>query len=112
MNKILFAIVAFFVIASSSNAGGWVSINTITKAAFNSTGFYMYGNWAVPSGNGCTNNDAVVLLSNDGNYDKAYALLLTAYTTGKKVKGWSDGCTSHDGKTYNKIRGYKYLEIE
>lgn len=97
--------------ANPSNAAGTLSAQKITKVAFQSTGFFLYASdWNNP--NSCSQDTAIVLLDSDPNYDKAYALLLTAYASGKRVSGYSNGCTTFDGKTYNTIRGYKYLLVE
>lgn len=97
-------------ISAAAQAGGPLPYNKITNVAFQTGGFFLYAaNW--PNPNGCTRTDAVVLLNTDSNYDKAYALLLAAYMEGKEVKGYSDGCTSFDGQTYNTIRGFKYLRV-
>lgn len=95
---------------NSFAAGGLAKVN-ITKVAFQTGGFFLYSdNWNNP--NDCSMDTAVVLLSTDSNYDKAYALLLAAYTAGKTVRGFSNGCTTFDGQTYNTIRGFKYLVVE
>ena len=97
--------------AATAHAAGWISPRVIDKLAFNSGGLFMYAeNWPNPSS--CTHTDAIVLLDTDRNYDKAYALILTAYASGKTVQGYSDGCTTFDGRTYNTIRGFKYLRVE
>jgi len=91
-------------------AGGPLPSNKITNVAFQTNGFFLYAsNW--PNPNSCTRNNAVVLLAADSNYDKAYALILAAYMSGKRVSGYSDGCTTHDGQTFNTIRGTKYLVV-
>ena len=90
---------------------GWVSTEKIDKVAFHTGGFFMYSNdWENP--NTCSINAAVVLLDTDINYEKAYSLLLAAYMAGKKVSGYSDGCVTFDGRTYNTIRGFKYLQVQ
>ncbi|XOV78400.1 MAG: hypothetical protein ACFHVJ_15820 [Aestuariibacter sp.] len=91
-------------------AGGGISSAKIEKIAFQSGGMYLYGNWDNP--NNCTKNDAIVLLKTDSNYDKASSLLMAAYFSGKRVSGYSNGCATHDGQTYNTIRGYKYLVVQ
>ncbi len=92
-------------------AAGGLPAQNINKLAFQTGGLFIYAsNWANP--NACSRNVAVVLLENDPNYDKAYSLILAAYMSGKKVSGYSNGCTEFDGQTYNTIRGYKYLVIE
>jgi hypothetical protein len=97
-------------VSSYSYAGGPLATQKITAVAFNTNGFFLSAaDW--PNPNNCTKSHAIVLKSTDSNYDKAYALLLMAYTSGKKVQGYSDGCVSHDGQTYNSIRGFKYLTV-
>ncbi|MCW8876185.1 MAG: hypothetical protein OQK04_11275 [Kangiellaceae bacterium] len=94
----------------SASAGGVLPSNKIKSVAFHTGGFFMYAdNWGNP--NDCTQSGAIVLLSSDPNYDKAYSLLLAAYAAGKKVSGFSDGCANHDGQTFNTIRGFKYLTV-
>lgn len=96
--------------SSASHAGGVLPYTSIDNVGFQTGGFFLYGNWANP--NSCTRSDAVVLLDTDVNYDKAYALLLTAFASGKQVYGYSEGCTDFDGQTYNTIRGFKYLRVK
>ncbi|MDM3871229.1 hypothetical protein QSV34_07655 [Porticoccus sp. W117] len=110
-------LITFFLIAASIGyaayalAGGGLTKNKITKVAFQTGGFFMYAdNW--PNPNSCDRSDAIVLLTSDPNYDKAYALLLAANMSGKQVQGYSDGCANFDGKSYNTIRGFKYLVVE
>ncbi len=108
--KILF-IWGLLMFTGHSIAAGPLTANEITKVAFQTGGFFIYANgW--PNPNNCDRAVAVVLPENDPNYDKAYSLLLMAYASGKKVSGYSDGCIEFDGKTYNRIRGYKYLLVE
>jgi len=92
-------------------AGGGLSYNKITRVAFQTGGFFMYAD-AWPNPNSCSKSTAIVLLATDSNYDKAYSLLLSAYMSGKSVSGYSDGCTTFDGQTYNTIRGFKYLTVK
>lgn len=97
--------------ACSAYAGGAIVKNKITKLAFQTGGLFIYAdNWSNP--NECSNSDAIVLKNTDSNYDKAYSLILMAYTSSKTVSGYSDGCVTFDGRTYNTIRGYKYLVIQ
>lgn len=97
--------------AAVSHAAGPLSPNVVDKLAFQTGGLFLYaGGW--PNPNSCTRSNAVVLADNDLNYEKVYALILTAYASGKKVSGYSVGCISFDGQTYNPIRGWKYLVIE
>lgn len=108
MNK-LFFIILFFAVTTAS-AKGPVKTGKINYVAFNTGGFFLYASdW--PNPNNCSRKNAVVLKSNDANYDKAYSLLLVAYTSEKTVSGYSDGCVEFDGQTYNSIRGFKYLVI-
>ncbi len=113
MEKYLSVLVASFVLifAHSAIAGGGLTANKVTKVSFQTGGFFLYAsNWSNP--NECSQSNAIVLKSSDSNYDKAYSLLLAAYMSGKKISGYSDGCTEHDGQTYNTIRGFKYLTVE
>jgi|GEM_PF-1442566 len=105
-----FLLLFLFVLSSTVNAKGSLSSNIITATAFQTGGFFLYAdNW--PNPNNCTRTDAIVLLKSDTNYNKAYTLLLAAYMSGKKVSGYSDGCTTFDGQTYNTIRSFKYLMV-
>ena len=109
MKKLVIAF-GLVVLSSAVQAGGSVGWNKVTKIAFHSNGLYLYAdNWSNP--NGCQQVDAVVLKDSDPNYDKAYALLLAAYMSGQRVNAYSDGCHTFDEKTYNHIRGFKYLQV-
>ncbi|MDR6984491.1 hypothetical protein J2X32_003135 [Rheinheimera pacifica] len=113
MNKMAFRIILIMLTLLSGpvNAAGGLSANKINKLAFQTGGLFIYAsNWANP--NSCSRNSAVVLLQSDPNYDKAYALILAAYMSGKMLSGYSDGCTEFDAQTYNTIRGHKYLTVE
>lgn len=93
------------------HARGPVSTSKVDRVAFQTGGFFMYAtDWQNP--NACSRKSAVVLLATDQNYDKAYSLLLAAYMAGKGVSGYSDGCVTFDGQTYNTIRGFKYLTVK
>ena len=97
-------------ISSTALSAGSITKNKIDSVAFHTGGFFLYSSgWNNPSN--CTRSNAIVLQSNGPNYDKAYALLLAAYASGKKVKGYSDKCVEFDGQTYNMIRGHKYLVV-
>lgn len=105
-----FTIILFLLFANASFAAGAIKANKVDFVAFQTGGFFMYASdWRNP--NVCSRDGAIVLLSSDPNYDKAYALLLAAYMSGKKVSGYSDGCATFDGQTYNTIRGFKYLKV-
>lgn len=111
--KVSFRIISVFLllIPMLTEAAGGLHANKITRVAFQTGGFFLYASdW--PNPNNCSRANAVVLLDTDRNYDKAYALLLSAYFSGKKVSGYSDGCVNFDGQTYNTIRGFKYLEVK
>lgn len=97
--------------STSAFAGGFLNPpQKITYVAFQTNGLLLYADsW--PNPNGCTTRAAVMLLKTDPNYDKAFALLLTAYASGKEVSGYSDGCAAHDAQTFNTIRGHKYLVV-
>jgi hypothetical protein len=106
-----FLVLVWLFLAWDAHAGGSLTKRQLTGVAFHTGGFFLYASgW--PNPNGCTRTDAVVLLATDSNYDKAYALLLAAYMSGKLVSGYSDGCTEMDGQTFNTIRGFKYLLVE
>lgn len=109
--KQILSLLVFASISTSLIAAGGIGARTISKVAFQTGGFFMYAEdgWSNP--NSCTQNNAIVLLDTDKNYDKAYALLLAAYMSGKKVQGYSNGCAVFDGQTYNTIRGHKYLVV-
>ena len=100
------------VFAASASAAGWLNFKRIETVAFQTGGFFLYaeGGWDNP--NACSRSNAIVLQTSDPNYDKAYALLLAAYIAGQQVKGYSDGCATFDGQTYNTVRGFKYLQIK
>ncbi|HEA18111.1 hypothetical protein LCGC14_1785240 [marine sediment metagenome] len=95
----------------SSFSGDWLSKQKISTVSFETGGFYLYSKEPWNNANNCSHTDAIVLQSNDANYDKAYSLLLMAFAAGKSVQGYSDGCVTHDGRTYNSIRGSKYLLV-
>ncbi len=106
--------ITFFIVslllAGSAIAGGGVNSNKISHVAFQSNHLFIYSSgWGNP--NGCQETSAVVLQSSNSNFDKAYTLLLAAFMSGKNVSGYSDGCIEWDGRTYNTIRGHKYLTV-
>lgn len=100
-----------FINNSSCFAGEWLAKKKLTGVSFETGGFYLYSEGQWNNANDCSRTDAIVLKSSDVNYEKAYSLLLMAYAAGKSVQGYSDGCVTHDGRTYNSIRGAKYLLI-
>ena len=117
MRKARVLLVLLIGVWTSAQAGGWLGPETIDKLALHTisdnvtSGVFLYADgWQNP--NSCNRSDAVVLLETDPNYDKAYALILTAYSLGKTVSAYSDGCVTFDSQTYNKIRGFKYLVVE
>lgn len=98
-------------VSGLSYAKGGLGKNVITKIGFQSNHVFIYASgWNNAST--CQNSDAVVLQANDQNFDKAYSMLLAAFMAGKTVNGYSDNCIEWDGKTYNTIRGFKYLTVE
>lgn len=114
MKKAPFILCYFFGVAlysSSIQAGGALyPAQEITNVSFQENGFLFYAdNW--PNPNNCDSTAGVMLLKTDPNYDKAYALILTAFSAGMTVQGYSDGCSLHDGQSYNTIRGFKYLVV-
>ncbi len=111
LSKKYFIFTTLFLIATHSYAAGGLGKSVITKIAFQSSHVFIYGDgWN--NANTCQRSDAVVLHKDDQNFDKAYSLLLAAYMAGKTVGGYSDNCVEWDGKTYNTIRGHKYLTVE
>jgi len=110
LRKYFLPIIFCFILSTGAAAKGPLPKNNITHVAFQTGGFFLYAdNW--PNPNNCSSAAAVVLETTDGNYEGAYALLLAAYMSGKKVSGYSDRCVSFDGGTYNSIRGFKYLVV-
>jgi len=112
MKRIIYIALLFWALQSTAVAKGGLSAKKIAYVAFQTGGFFMYaegGSWSNP--NGCSRASAIVLLESDPNYEKAYSLLLAAFMAGKTVSGYSDGCATFDGQTYNKIRGFKYLTV-
>jgi hypothetical protein len=109
--KRLILILLLASISTSLIAAGSIAARNISKVAFQSGGFFLYADEGWSNPNNCTRNHAIVLLDNDPNYEKAYALLLAAFMSGKKIQGYSNGCSDYDGQTYNTIRGYKYLVV-
>lgn len=104
-------VVLLLLTSNSSFSADWLSKREISMVSFETSGFYLYSKEKWDNANNCSHTDAVVLLSSDVNYDKAYSLLLMAFAAGKSVQGYSDGCITHDGRTYNSIRGSKYLLV-
>lgn len=111
LNKLILTLLASIGATTAANAGGVLQPpQVITRVSFMENGFIIYADgW--PNPNNCDTADGVILLATDPNYDKAFALLLTAYSTGKKVSGYSDGCVLVDGTNFNTIRGFKYLVV-
>ena len=112
LNLLIKNAIAVFLVCGTSfvSAAGPIARDKIDAVSFHTGGFFLSaGGWGNP--NECSRSGAVVLLNSDPNYDKAYALLLTAFTLGKEISGYSDGCTTFDGQTYNTIRGFKYLRV-
>ncbi len=98
-------------VSAASHAAGGLNKNTITKLAFNSDHLFIYAeNWNNPSE--CGRTDAVVLDKSNHNFERAYALILAAFMSGKSIRGYSDDCITWDEKSYNTIRGHKYLVVE
>lgn len=112
MLKVVSIILLSMLSVSFCYGKGGIPVQKISRVAFQTGGFFLYtesGSWNSPDE--CSNSNAIVLLSSDPNYDKAYSLLLAAYMSGKAISGYSDGCAIFDGKTYSTIRGFKYLAV-
>lgn len=103
--------VALLLVSSTALAGGSTTWGKITAIEFQDKDLMLHSDdWQNP--NGCEKSNAVILKHTDSNFDKAYTLILAAYMSGKQVAAWSDDCHSFDGKTYNHIRGFKYLQVK
>lgn len=112
MNKVKVSSMMFLliVIVSLCKADGYVTKNVITRLEFNTGGLYIYADkWF--NANVADRTSAVVLLSSDPNYDKALALILTAFVNEYEIDAYSDDICTFDSKTYNVIRGWKYLRV-
>lgn len=110
ISKLFLAVTLIFTTTSAHSAGS-IKGNKISKVAFQSGHFFIYSEgWNNP--NSCQNTNAVIRQSDDSNFDNAYSLLLAAFMADKNVSGYSDGCREWDGKTYNTIRGFKYLIVQ
>lgn len=106
----VFVFITILLLPMFAFAKGGIKLNKVNAVGFQSVGFFLYADdWG--NANDCTRTDAIVLQSSDPNYEKAYALLLSAYMAGKKISGYSDYCVDFDGQTYNMIRGFKYLKV-
>ena len=99
-----------FSFTSFAHAAGPIAWTKIDSIAFQNNDLMIY---TVSKGNpnGCERDAAVILKSSDQNFEKAYSMILAAFMAGKEIQAYSDGCHTFDGKTYNYIRGSKYLEI-
>ncbi|WP_159437130.1 hypothetical protein [Parasphingorhabdus marina] len=103
-------IMAGFGSTTALAGGALYPAQVITNVSFQEEGLLFFAdNW--PNPNNCDSTAGVMLLKTDPNCDKAYALILTAFTAGMTVQGYSDGCALHDGQSYNTIRGFKYLVV-
>jgi len=112
LKRIIYIALLFWALQSTAIAKGGLSAKKIAYVAFQTGGFFIYaegGGWSNP--NSCSRSNAIVLLASDPNYEKAYSLILSAFMAGKSVSGYSDGCATFDGQTYNTIRGSKYLTV-
>lgn len=93
--------------AAAAGPVGWTKINSL---AFQNSDLMIYTE-VKGNPNGCERDTGVILKKSDQNFDKAYSMILAAYMAGKEIKAYSDGCHTFDDKTYNYIRGFKYLEV-
>ncbi len=107
-SKIFFGLfISFCNLANAAGPIGWTKIDSI---AFQNSDLMIYTD-IKGNPNDCERDVAVILKDSDPNFDKAYAMILAAYMAGKEIRAYSDGCHTFDEKTYNYIRGYKYLQI-
>lgn len=103
-------LIGFVFFSVTSMAKGSIGIGEITSLSFQNRDLMIYSDdWN--NANDCERINAVILKYDDQNFEKAYSLILSAYMGGKKLSAYSDGCKSFDEKTYNYIRGWKYLRI-
>ena len=107
-NRIIFLLL--FSLSHCANAAGPIGWTKIDSIAFQNSDLMIYTN-SKSNPNGCERDVAVILKSSDPNFDKAYSMILAAYMADKEITAYSDGCHTFDGKTYNYIRGSKYLQI-
>ncbi|MFL0803854.1 MAG: hypothetical protein K6L81_18065 [Agarilytica sp.] len=115
-NKVLNYSLAMILLGllSPSYAGQGIAADNVDYVAFNTGGLFLYADgWQLAADicDGGNHTGAVVLRSDDHNYDKAYALVLSAFMAGKKISGYTNGCVVHDGENYVGIRGFKYLRV-
>jgi len=104
------ALVLSTLFSNIANAGGSVGKAKINGLAFQNSHLMIYSaSWENP--NDCQKSSGVLLDQSDPNFERAYALILAAYMSGKEISAYSDGCKLFDDRTYNKIRGYKYLVV-
>ncbi|PHQ83180.1 MAG: hypothetical protein COB58_10625 [Thalassobium sp.] len=109
MKKLSLAL-ALAVSSSFAFGGGSVGWNTVNQIAIQDGDVILYADaWSNP--NSCEASNGVILRKSDENFDNAYAFVLSAFMAGKEVVGYSDGCKNFDGKSYNYIRAYKYLQM-
>lgn len=89
----------------SSIAGGWTNWAVPTRLDVErGNGVMVYGNFGNPSQ--CTNQGRVYIPINHPQYDKIYALLLSAFTANKEALLYSNSCGSvswfaNDSVTFN-----------
>lgn len=92
--RILF--IGMFLYASVGMAQSTASGTTKATEVFvhtTNSGLYLRFE-AMINPDGCTNTDFIFLPLSDPMFDQFYALMLAAYTTGKPVEYWVDGCST------------------
>ncbi len=91
-------------------AAGSVGWTKITTLAVQNNDLMIYTELKV-NPNECERDNAVILKKSDPSFDLAYSMILATFMAGKEIKAFSDGCHIFDEKTYNYIRGFKYLQV-
>ena len=84
---------SFLIISTQSLAGGFSNFAIPTRIDIDrGNGFMIYGDFGNP-GN-CTTANRLYVQKTHPQYDQMYAMALTAFTSGKKIQGYSHNCAS------------------
>ena len=100
MKTFKFVLSAFFTfVAGVANAGTWTPPVDI-EVAYAHTGYGGYGVYQISdtsiNPDGCDTTWYVVSKTNNLVFSEIYALMLAAYTSGKQVRLFIDGCSPHN----------------
>ena len=89
-----FVVVLSLIITPASFAGGWGNkVTTITGFYVWSNGYAHFGVSDVENPDGCGNTRFLTLDNNSSNFKELYATVMAAYTAGKTVQLYYNGCT-------------------